>query len=55
MGIRVFCWRASRPEHLTQRLAAVLGYAPDLVVLGVNILDDDKSAAVLDAFDLADD
>jgi hypothetical protein len=37
------------------QLAAVLGYAPDFVVLGMNILDDDKSAAMLDAFDLADD
>jgi len=37
------------------QLAAVLGYAPDFVVLGVNILDDDQSAAVLDAFDLTDD
>jgi hypothetical protein len=33
----------------------VLKFSPDFVVLGVNILDDDKSAAVLEAFDLTDD
>lgn len=37
------------------QLATVLAFAPDFVVLGVNILSEDKSAAVLDAFDLADD
>ncbi len=37
------------------QLATVLQYSPDFVVLGVNILDEDKSAAVLEAFDLADD
>ena len=37
------------------RLAAVLNFAPTFVPLGVNILDHEKSAALLDAFDLADD
>ena len=36
-------------------LAAVVHFAPDFVVLGVNILDEAKSQAVLNAFDLADD
>ncbi len=37
------------------QLATVLQYSPDFVVLGVNILDESKSAAVLEAFDLVDD
>jgi hypothetical protein len=36
-------------------LAAVLQYAADFVVFGVNILDESKSQSVLNAFDLADD
>jgi hypothetical protein len=36
-------------------LAAVLQYSPEYVVQGVNILDEEKSSAVLTAFDLADD
>ena len=37
------------------QLATVLQFSPDFVVLGVNILDEDKSEAVLESFDLADD
>lgn len=45
-----------RDQNITYaQLAAVLQYSPDFVVLGVNILDEDKSAAILGAFDLADD
>jgi hypothetical protein len=36
-------------------LAKVIGFALNYVVLGVNILDETKSSAVLRAFDLADD
>lgn len=45
-----------RDQNITYaQLATVLRYSPDFVVLGVNILAEDKRAAVLDAFDLADD
>jgi len=45
-----------RDQNITYaQLATVLRYSPDFVVLGVNILDEDKSAAILDAFDLTDD
>ncbi len=45
-----------RDQNITYaQLATVLQYSPDFVVLGVNILDEVKSAAVLEAFDLADD
>jgi len=37
------------------RLAAAIQYSPTFVPLGVNILDHEKSAALLDAFDLTDD
>ncbi len=37
------------------KLAAAVGYQPGYNVLGVNILDSQKSAAVLEAFDLTDD
>ena len=36
------------------KLAAAAGYQPGYNVLGVNILDSQKSAAVLEAFDLTD-
>jgi hypothetical protein len=45
-----------RDQNITYpQLATVLQYSPDFVVLGVHILDEDKSAAVLEAFDLVDD
>ena len=45
-----------RDQNITYaQLAAVLQFSLDFVVLGVNILDEDKSAAVLEAFDLVDD
>ena len=45
-----------RDQNITYaQLATVLRYSPDFVVLGVKILDEDKSAAILDAFDLTDD
>ena len=45
-----------RDQSITYaQLATVLQFSPDFAVLGVNILDEDKSAAVLEAFDLGDD
>jgi hypothetical protein len=45
-----------RDQNITYtQLGTVLHYSPDYVVLGVNILDEDKSRAVLEAFDLTDD
>jgi hypothetical protein len=45
-----------RPQDIPYgKLAAVLQYAPEFVVLGVNILDETKSHAILKTFDLADD
>lgn len=38
-----------------RRLAEVAGFVPRFTVLGVNILSSEKSAAILEAFDLADD
>ena len=47
---------AVRDQNIPVRdLAAVVGYQPGYRVLGVNILDSRKSAAVLGALDLADD
>jgi hypothetical protein len=37
------------------QLATVLQYSPEFVVQGVNILAEEKSAALLEAFDLVDD
>lgn len=46
----------TRAQHISySNLARVVGFSPDFVVLGVNILDEQKSKAVLAAFDLADD
>ncbi len=45
-----------RDQNITySQLATVLQYSPDFVVLGVNILDEEKSISVLEAFDLVDD
>ena len=37
------------------RLARLLEFSPDYVVLGVTVLDEEKSAKVLEEFDLVDD
>ena len=45
-----------RDQNITYlQLATVLQYSPDFVVLGVNILDEEKSSLLLETFDLADD
>jgi hypothetical protein len=45
-----------RDQDITYaQLAAPLNYSPDYVVLGINILDEEKSRALLSTFDLNDD
>lgn len=37
------------------RLASAIGFSPDFVVLGLTVLDEEKSAKVLEEFNLMDD